>query len=380
MSGTPAVTDTGAYLIKLLASDRKGGTDSLLFTLRVTKSQDSIIRTYGKPFLDGKVNIGSHDWLAQWQVAVDPDTDSRWNPRDTMNNELLGLFATWDADSLYLGVQYVINDAYNTMMLYLDAGIAGGVTNFNSNQGYNGDYAKNFRFRSADGIDFFIADYYRNEPSFFKIDGNTTINLTDSIHGKRGPGGYDMEIAVAWNNLYGRGAGKVPSNVVLKIVSVVAGGFNYGAGDACPDNPDVDGNAGPDSLINLVSIKPDLDGDGLPDPTIILNADDDHFAAIIPSEFILFQNYPNPFNPVTTIKYQTPPLSSRFEKEMAGAMFVSLKVYDVLGREVAKLVDEMQRSGTYAVTFNGSALPSGIYFYELRAGNFSATKKLVLMK
>ena len=83
----------------------------------------------------------------------------------------------------------------------------------------------------------------------------------------------------------------------------------------------------------------------------------------------LEQNYPNPYNPSTTIKYSIPVLG-----------FVTLKVYDVLGSEVTKLVNEEKLAGEYQVQFDGSSLTSGIYFYQLKAGDFISTKKMILMK
>jgi hypothetical protein len=93
-----------------------------------------------------------------------------------------------------------------------------------------------------------------------------------------------------------------------------------------------------------------------------------------PKEFELTQNYPNPFNPTTTIYYNLVKAPS-LDKVNA-----SLRVYDVLGREVAVLVNEEQPAGEYRVEFNASHLPSGVYFYRLSDGNYTATKKLVLMK
>ena len=100
---------------------------------------------------------------------------------------------------------------------------------------------------------------------------------------------------------------------------------------------------------------------------------------LIPEEFHLYQNYPNPFNPTTIIQYA---VSSR--------QFVSLKVYDVLGSEVATLVNEEQPAGSYEVKFSAiggsasggdaSALSSGIYFYRLQAGSFVETKKMILLR
>lgn len=93
------------------------------------------------------------------------------------------------------------------------------------------------------------------------------------------------------------------------------------------------------------------------------------FNASTPSDFELSQNYPNPFNPVTKINYQLPEDG-----------FVSLIVYDVLGKKVASLVNEEQTAGTYQTTFDGGRLSSGMYFYKIQAGDFVKTKKLVLMK
>ncbi len=89
----------------------------------------------------------------------------------------------------------------------------------------------------------------------------------------------------------------------------------------------------------------------------------------LPKSFALNQNYPNPFNPSTVISYDLPVKGD-----------VTLKIYDVLGREVATLVNEKQNAGSYKVTFNASKLSSGVYFYQLQAGSFSSVKKLILMK
>ncbi|MBK9099684.1 MAG: T9SS type A sorting domain-containing protein [bacterium] len=86
-------------------------------------------------------------------------------------------------------------------------------------------------------------------------------------------------------------------------------------------------------------------------------------------EFQLSQNYPNPFNPSTNIKYQLPEFG-----------FVTLKVYDILGREVATLVNEEKPAGEYEIEFDGTGLTNGIYFYQLKAGDFVETKKMVLIR
>ncbi|MCC7159414.1 MAG: T9SS type A sorting domain-containing protein [Ignavibacteria bacterium] len=86
-------------------------------------------------------------------------------------------------------------------------------------------------------------------------------------------------------------------------------------------------------------------------------------------EYRLTQNYPNPFNPSTKIEYN-----------IIKSGLVTLKVYDVLGREVRTLVNEVQSSGVKEIEFNAAALPSGIYFYTLSAGDFTNTKKMILIK
>ena len=89
----------------------------------------------------------------------------------------------------------------------------------------------------------------------------------------------------------------------------------------------------------------------------------------LPTDFSLQQNFPNPFNPTTTINYSVPKSG-----------IVKIKVYDLLGKEVATLVNENKPTGNYSVQFNAVKLVSGVYFYRMEAGSFSQTKKLLLVK
>lgn len=89
----------------------------------------------------------------------------------------------------------------------------------------------------------------------------------------------------------------------------------------------------------------------------------------IKSEFVLHQNYPNPFNPKTSINYSIPK-----------SCFVSIKIYDVTGREIASLVNEEKLSGNYKVSFNAANLSSGIYFYQMKVPKFTQTKKMLFVK
>lgn len=94
----------------------------------------------------------------------------------------------------------------------------------------------------------------------------------------------------------------------------------------------------------------------------------------LPEKYDLKQNYPNPFNPVTKIQYEIP------ETKNVEDNFVTLKVYDILGNEIITIINEYEKPGYYEVQFNASNLASGIYFYQLKAGDFIHTKKMVLLK
>jgi hypothetical protein len=88
-----------------------------------------------------------------------------------------------------------------------------------------------------------------------------------------------------------------------------------------------------------------------------------------PKSFNLHQNYPNPFNPVTNLQYDIP-----------DDVFVSIKVYDITGREIATLINEFKVAGFYITSFDGSSLSSGVYYYKIQAGSFEAVKKMILLK
>ncbi len=135
----------------------------------------------------------------------------------------------------------------------------------------------------------------------------------------------------------------------------------------------------------------DLDGDGRKDMIIgeyngnftyyknlfspITNISDDD-TKNIPNEFVLYQNYPNPFNPSTKIKFLIPNITPGGDE---GAR-VTLKVYDVLGKQIVVLVDEYKSAGTYEVDFNAKALSSGIYFYTLNLNGITHSKSMILIK
>jgi hypothetical protein len=89
----------------------------------------------------------------------------------------------------------------------------------------------------------------------------------------------------------------------------------------------------------------------------------------LPIEYSLNQNYPNPFNPRTAITYQ-----------LKASSYVDLSIYNILGQKVATLVSEKQAAGTYNVEWNASGFPSGLYIYQIKAGDFQQDRKMVLLK
>lgn len=89
----------------------------------------------------------------------------------------------------------------------------------------------------------------------------------------------------------------------------------------------------------------------------------------LPVEYSLNQNFPNPFNPETKIQYALPEDN-----------YVTIKIYDVLGKEVITLINEFRSAGRYNVTFNGENFSSGLYYYKIESGNFSQVKKMILIR
>ena len=107
----------------------------------------------------------------------------------------------------------------------------------------------------------------------------------------------------------------------------------------------------------------------------------------IPKEFVLFQNYPNPFNPATKIKFQ---IASNVKSETSNnnphltksgqGGFITLKIYDVIGREISTLINQQLQPGTYEVTFDGGKYSSGVYFYKIETEGYTEVKRMVLLK
>src|SRR5207249_3043080 len=109
--------------------------------------------------------------------------------------------------------------------------------------------------------------------------------------------------------------------------------------------------------------------DPIPDSVFVQTAEPLATPGTEPSEYTLEQNFPNPFNPATKISFNLP-----------SGEFVTLKIYDALGREVATIVNEHRDAGSYQETFDAARLASGLYTYRLRAGSFMQTRKMMIAK
>lgn len=185
----------------------------------------------------------------------------------------------------------------------------------------------------------------RNSASVSEISNHgdsITVELTDNLDSSyyNVPLTIRRPIPVGWDSVIVCQNGDTVSSKIVKIDTV-----QYVMFDAAPDTGNI-------TIVNETGIAVGLHG-GFSSPVT----------------FGLLQNYPNPFNPTTVISYQLPVVS-----------IVTLKIYDVLGREIESLVNEKESAGYYNVTFNASDLPSGVYFYRIGTERSSAVKKLMLVK
>ena len=213
---------------------------------------------------------------------------------------------------------------------------------------------------SIDNINIYVQQLSPFASGFTRIHGTVALQQTNAAYGDVQGG----SIVYAYRN--GEIAG----------YAITAGNGNYSIDGLAPGTYTVGVDKVGFNEPSTVDASVGYSTSGLPleatvdfSMTSVTDVSGDTPGSAQPTTYSLSQNYPNPFNPTTTINYSVPKDGN-----------ITLKVYNILGQEVATLLDAYKQAGTYSATFNARSLSSGIYFYRLHAGNFSAVKKMLLIK
>jgi hypothetical protein len=242
-------------------------------------------------------------------------------------------------------------------------------------------YHFNFAFLDDDNfIDMMAVDGEENKIFIFEGIGNGSFNLSNTLDV------FDPASVYAFDlNSDGKNDMAITSTYSSEVVIYIGEGmFNYtrlseSFGTQGGAYRIIQGDFDNDDDVDLAVTK-GIFGYGsvsiLLNQLNITNVDDNIHDNIVIDKLELYQNYPNPFNPTTSIQYAV----SSLPDGKAGRQFVSLKVYDILGNEVATLVNEEMKAGNYQVEFDGKNLSSGIYFCSLIVGNRSVSRKMILLK
>jgi len=159
----------------------------------------------------------------------------------------------------------------------------------------------------------------------------------------------DSTIWIEIGFVVGHGTTNEPQNYSFKDNGLSPGSYNY--------------------RLKQVDFNGEFEYFDLGNEIIIKTTSISNLSSFTPDKFILYQNYPNPFNPVTNLEFG-----------ISKWGFVSLKVYDLLGRDVAELVNENLNPGEYEISFDGSDLQSGVYYFKLKVGEFDQVRKMILLK
>ncbi len=217
----------------------------------------------------------------------------------------------------------------------------------------------NYLNAASKGYDYLISNFYVPKGHAFRTtDGNNIATYT--------PLNFAV-IAGALREAYLVANKDDAPLIYTRFFQKVAGAMQLSEGEATGETGnDSDGDGIPFIPEQADNLPPVFAAEATYDLRTFTSVDD---GTTLISDYKLSQNYPNPFNPSTVISYQLPTDG-----------FVTLKVYNLLGSEVATLVNDTQNAGAYNVTFNANNLSSGVYFYKIKSGNFSDTKKLILLR
>ena len=325
----------------------------------------------------GLINIDGlfFDWNASMQLDVppnvpeltfgegDPNAPDPSNPSYFADLDIEDVYGTFDDEFVYLRIK--MNSIANVLNIPNDTSYHGGASiaaYISVDPGPNDTTGLTWGWWGS-GYDFFVQAY----PLDTVMQTYTGYPQGLWEHKQLG-NGWDFELAdslrgcwVAWN---------VDNNdVEIAIPKVLLFNPKYLQNFQIPDTLAVMIYAGENESPWRADYASNPGVAGYPLSIVLTDVKELSGNSNIPNGFKLFQNYPNPFNPSTTIKFSLPKSS-----------FVSLKVYNLLGEEVATLVNEQKQAGNYSITFDAKGLPSGTYLYTLLAGETRIMKKMVLIK
>ena len=228
-----------------------------------------VAKTYNTPNINGRVQVSSEDWDSDELAHRDPDNDNRWGSSD---GDLVDLYVTWSADSLYVGIKTVNGPGGygNGYLLFIDTDAQNGITGATDFSSAD-FYARAITF-STMGADVIMGGW--NLPPTFDVkhcSDPTSTSDVEGVYTSCNPGFKHIEAAFSWNGLFGLGEGVVPEGTTLRFIAAVVGGDGSGAYDALPTSStgsESDGgtpwNATTD-LDKYVEIPIDQDADGVPD-------------------------------------------------------------------------------------------------------------------
>ena len=360
----PDIFDFGPYLdtaftdFKYSVNNYGNDTTTCSFQIgRVPAKYEFEIQNYFNKVVEFETDIMYSDWMNRnlFVKQVYPDTTLAWY-YDHITDSLLSIYP-----------EYFNNHIYSEMDTLPKGADRDSIVNYLNTVGANslwligGFYPYQFGYYSLldtadislfdNGIKYFITFCFAKQSFTFD---STPNSLANSFL-------IDDKAAIAVIAPVGLGFFSQQSSLLYRISTDLFGSERKTLGSALNESRNSFTNYYTFRMLNLWG-----------DPSILPKYDmaaEVKTEEIFPKDFMLYQNYPNPFNPFTTIQYSIPNTSN-----------VTLKVYDILGNEIAILVNEEKPTGFYELTWNAENLPSGIYFYQLRAGDIVETKKMIILK
>ncbi|MCD4689864.1 hypothetical protein K8S17_00215, partial [bacterium] len=228
-----------------------------------------LAKTYNSPYVDGHVTEEANDWAPDELGVEDPDNDNRWGASDA---DMVDLYVTWDADSLYIGVTTVNGPSSygNGYLLFIDTDAQDGITGATDFTGAD-FYARQIAF-STMGADIVMGGW--NLPGVFDIkhcSDPTATSDVDEAYSQGNPGWKHFEARFSWNGIFGLGQGVVPAGTTLRFIGAIVGGDGSGAYDAMPNSSTgAESNSSTpwDAVVDLdnyYEVAVDADLDGVPD-------------------------------------------------------------------------------------------------------------------